>query len=473
MNGGWHQKWRGPLRYALDWLRDKLSEVFEREMVSFTDDCWEARNRYIDIILDRSEENVDNFIQEFIGESLDEEKKTKFVRLLEMQRHALLMYTSCGWFFDEISGIETVQILQYACRAIQLAERESDVFLEQHFEDLLALAPSNVAEYLDGQEIYCKIVKSARVSLSRVGMHYAVASLFSDTPTMLNVLTYTAKSEFYDRFDAGIQKLAVGRVNIYSNITYSKKYFCFAVLYLGQHHIIGSGSEEVNTEDFNNMYDEIKKAFNVDNDLSEVIHIMKKYFGNDTFSFWKLFKDQQQKVLNQIIHNDLEAAYVSYRNIYEQNVGVMNVLKNANLPVPRTFTKNLDLVINREIRRIFEIQNLQSHRLKNLVDEALAWNIVIDKERIEYVATSRLNQAMKELRDRPEEIEMVGRLNRVFTQLDRLDVEIKRWEMQNSLFKLWKKLKPGLMDKVKLEQQGSSQLFGEYGKLLNHLNLNL
>ncbi len=462
----WHQKWRAPLRYALDWLRDNLEEVFERELKIFTPDVWAARNRYIDVILDRSEDNVNAFIRDVLGHDLDdEEEKTKFIRLLEMQRHALLMYTSCGWFFDDISGIETTQIMQYACRAIQLAERESNVFLEEEFEALLALAPSNLPEYGDGFNIYNKWVKSARVSLSRVGMHYAVASLFSDNPTQLEVLTYKAKTDFYDRFDSGVQKLAVGRVNIFSNITYSRKYFNFAVFYLGSHHLIGAGAEHIEDAEFQLMYEKIKKAFLDQNDVSEVIHVMQQFFGNETFSFWKLFRDQQQNVLNQIIQNDLEEAYVSYKNIYEQNYSIMNVLKSANLPVPRTFTKNLDLVINREIRRIFELPNLHSHKLKVLVDDAIKWSITVDKERIAYVATTCLNQIFKELREKPEQVDMVNRLIRVLNQMERLDIELKLWEMQNLLFKLMKKWHKLWQEKAKEGLDDYSKLSKAYSEL--------
>ncbi|MCI0530315.1 MAG: DUF3536 domain-containing protein, partial [Nitrospira sp.] len=131
----WTQEWRKPLREALDWLRDQLIPLYEKEGSQYLKDVWKARNDYIQVILDRSEESRAEFLRRHARKKdLTWEEQVQIFKLLEMQRHALLMYTSCGWFFTEISGIETVQVLRYADRAIQLAEdfslRLEEAFLE-------------------------------------------------------------------------------------------------------------------------------------------------------------------------------------------------------------------------------------------------------------------------------------------------------------------------------------------------------
>ena len=65
------------------------------------------------------------------------EEKVRAMELLEIQRQAMLMYTSCGWFFSEISGIETTQIMKYAARAMQLAKSFTDENLEEGFLSIL------------------------------------------------------------------------------------------------------------------------------------------------------------------------------------------------------------------------------------------------------------------------------------------------------------------------------------------------
>ena len=160
---GWNQKWRAPLRQSLDWLREQTGPLYETQMAEFTNDPWGARDRYIEVILDRSQENRERFLQNVTGRLLNETEKIKILKLLEMQTNAMLMYTSCGWYFYDVSGLETVQILKYAARAIQLARDVSHVDLEEGFISRLAGAVSNVPELKDGAHIYRTMVKPSAV----------------------------------------------------------------------------------------------------------------------------------------------------------------------------------------------------------------------------------------------------------------------------------------------------------------------
>src|SRR5690606_913671 len=117
------------------------------------------------------------------------------LRLLEMQRHSMLMFTSCGWFFDEVSGIETTQILQYACRAIQLANQVSDANLEAELFKKLEDAPSNIPMIGTAAQAYLRFVVPAKTTLQRVGMHYAVAWLFEEDPESFPVFNRTTTNE--------------------------------------------------------------------------------------------------------------------------------------------------------------------------------------------------------------------------------------------------------------------------------------
>ena len=125
MHPGWSQTWRKPLREAMDGLREKLIPIYEGEGSKYLKNVWEARDDYIEILLDRSPESVERFLGRHAVRTLSKEEKVKVLELLEMQRNAMLMFTSCGWFFDEVSGTETTQVMQYAARAIQLAEKLS------------------------------------------------------------------------------------------------------------------------------------------------------------------------------------------------------------------------------------------------------------------------------------------------------------------------------------------------------------
>lgn len=154
----WTQHWRKPLRNALDWLRDQLSESYERLGKNYFKDVWEARNDYIQLLLDRSQKARDDFFKEHAVRALNSEEIDGSLKLLEMQKFAMLMYTSCGWFFTEISGIETVQIIQYAARAIELAEELTRQSFESEFLARLSEAKSNVLQYKNGRGVYEQLI---------------------------------------------------------------------------------------------------------------------------------------------------------------------------------------------------------------------------------------------------------------------------------------------------------------------------
>ncbi len=188
---GWHQRWRAPLREALDWLRDTLAPRFESMAANLLKDAWAARDDYIAVILDRSEESRAAFFERHALGPLDEDQQIAALRLLELQRHAMLMYTSCAWFFDELSGPETVQVVQYAGRAIQLLQNLGGGDLEPEFMERLAQAPSNIPEHRNGRVVYEQFVKPAIIDREKLGAHFAVGSLFEDYPENARVYSCT------------------------------------------------------------------------------------------------------------------------------------------------------------------------------------------------------------------------------------------------------------------------------------------
>jgi alpha-amylase/alpha-mannosidase (GH57 family) len=174
---GWHQRWRAPLREALDWLRDELAPRYESAAGELLRDPWAARDGYVEVLLDRSDESLDRFFSEHASRDLSPEERVRARRLLEMQRHAMTMYTSCGWFFNDLAGIETIQVLQYADRVLQLAQRLFGESFEEGFLSRLERAESNRplagAPPLGGNgRLICeREVRPARVNLMGVGGH--------------------------------------------------------------------------------------------------------------------------------------------------------------------------------------------------------------------------------------------------------------------------------------------------------------
>ena len=287
-NNGWNQQWRRPLRETIDWLSGQLAAGYEDVAAGYLKDPWEVRNEYIDVLLDRSVENVAAFLLKHSRHPLDDEATVVVLSLLEMQRHAMLMYTSCGWFFDELSGLETVQIIQYAGRAMQLADELCIQGIEAPFLERLALAGSNVPEHKDGAEIYVKFVKPVMIDLIRVGAHYAVRFVFEEYGEETDIFSYRAFKEDSLILHAGQMGLAVGKLFIRSSITRKADRISFCTLYFGGHALNCGVRSFIGEEAYLTMKEELVTAFK-EGDFAAVIRLIDTHFGMHNYSIKDLF----------------------------------------------------------------------------------------------------------------------------------------------------------------------------------------
>lgn len=436
---GWNQKWRRPLREALDNLRTKLIEVFENETNGLLKDPWQARNEYVKVIFTRSKANIESYLDEVTTGEFGDRTKIKIVRLLEMQRHAQLMYTSCGWFFNELSGIETVQILQYACRAIQLAESESDYKLEDQFLADMDKAESNIEEMGTGKDIYERFIAPYKVSLTQVGMHYAVASLFANDPKTLTVLNYNCTSVKFERIIAGLQRLVIGTTEVSSKVTLSEKEFSFVVLYLGQHHIIGGTTQTLDNGAFDAMASKLKEAFNESN-IAKVTDLIKDNFGTNHFSFFQMFKDEQLKMVNHFLEQSEDQAYEAYRGIYDINYNLLNVMQLQNLKIPAILKKNIELVVNTELKDVITAEEFSLEQFNHLVEEVLKWNTQLDFDTLNKEMQLRLEEMVDAYKANTSDIRLLENIQAILVQMKKIQLEPNLINIQNDIFHFYKDL---------------------------------
>jgi alpha-amylase/alpha-mannosidase (GH57 family) len=441
--GGWHQLWRQPLRDALDSLRDELVKIYQQNIDAFVSDGWMLRDRYIELILDRSEENVQKFIKKYISRPLNEEENIRLLKLLEMQYNALLMYTSCGWFFSDISGIESVQILKYAARAIQLAHEVTGIDLEESFIKLLEKAVSNVPEYKDGGHIYKSWVKPSVVDLLRVGAHYAVSSLFEQYPSKLPMYCYTIKSEHYELKEAGRLRLALGYGWVHSNITREKAHICFTVLHLGDHNFIG-GVDYFKPDAFEKMHKPLIDAF-LESNVPDMIVLINQYFGARNYSLWDLFKQEQENVLNHVLHSTIEDMEHSFRQIYGYHYPLMQIKNDSRLPLPRMLTTVVEFILNRDLVSILESEEISIERMKTLVQEMKRWAFKRDQANFGFLASKRLSQLMQKLEEHPEDIVLMEKVTMALELLEQLNLDTDLWKAQNIYFSMARKIYPDIL----------------------------
>ncbi len=448
---GWNQKWRQPLRETIDWLRDTVSRIFEQEGAKLLKDPWKARNEYINVILKRSDDNIKRFLRDH---ALEEVSQNRILRILEMQRHAMLMYTSCGWFFDEVSGIETVQVMQYACRVIQLANQTGEVDLEMEFIKKLEQAASNVHTHENGSQVYRKYVIPSRTNLQRVGMHFAVASLFEDEPDSLTIFNYSTVNEFFIKKEAGEQKLALGITRVKSLVTRSEKKFAFAVVCIGVHNIIGNISLDMDPERFASMQFRMVTAFN-EGRLGDVIGLMQTYFGPDKYTIWQLFQDEKRKILDQIAQQSLQELEESLRRTYNRDYPLVNALANNAIPIPNAYRTTFEYILNADLIDCFQSDKINIKELERISGELERWSLKIeDIGKIARIAGESIFKELKRISSERENVKRIQRLNRIFPLLLKFHIEPNLHNSQNLYFEISmeNKEKDSELDKDWLEQ---------------------
>jgi len=440
---GWHQNWRKPLRDSLDWLRDRVAAVFEQEASKVIKDPWKARNEYINIVLKRNDDNVKRFLKDH---ALNDAHPNQVLRIMEMQRHAMLMYTSCGWFFDEISGIETIQVMQYACRVIQLASQICNEDLEPEFIQRLADAPSNVSTYTTGDEVYKKMVLPSRTNLQRVGMHYAVASIFEDEPESLTVFNYSTFNEAFIKKEAGEQKLVLGITRVKSLVTRSEKKFAFAVIYLGKHNIIGNISLDMEPDKFSSMQIRMVKAFE-EGRLGEMIGLIQVYFGPDKYTIWHLFQDEKRKILDMISQESMAELESSLRRSYNRDYPLINALSTNNIPIPPAYKTTFEYILNAD--RAPTRRPAPSSSRPGLSDK------------LSRMAGESIYKELKRISSERENVRRIQRLNRMFPILKKFNLEPNLHKTQNLFFEIAMEIKKKTLSEKEVEWVGYFNMLGD------------
>lgn len=424
----WNQEWRAPLRAALDWLRDQLAPIFEKRLGELLKDPWQARDDYIRVVLDRSDPAQASFFADHALHKLSDHEEVLALRLLEMQRHAMLMYTSCGWFFDDVSGPEAVQVIQYAARAIQLAEQCCGETLEPEFLHYLSQARSNLSEHGDGARIYEKWVKPAFVDIERVAGHYAISSLFESYGEKTRIYCYDVERDNFSVEAEGKIRLATGSARLRSRITRESAALSFAVLHLGDHNIT-AGVKPADSGDAES-HQKLKEAFS-GADTAKAILALDQAFEKITFSLRQLFRDEQRKITNTILDESLTSAAAVYRTIFESQAPLIRFLTSLSIPIPKALMSAAQIALNSQLEQALKRPELDAESVRGMLKEAEGSKIALDATTLEYAMRRRVEKEADEFATNPRDPTFVARLRKSVDLIPTLPFPVLLWEVQN------------------------------------------
>ncbi|MEX2148168.1 MAG: DUF3536 domain-containing protein, partial [Candidatus Rokuibacteriota bacterium] len=441
VRGDWRQSWRGPLREALDWLREQIDTAYVARAGALFKDVWEARDDYATVVRERTPERLEAFLARHQTGPLDVQGQLQARRLLEMQRNRLLMYTSCGWFFDEISGIEPVQILRYAAIAMQYLRDLGGGHVEPDFVRLLQAAPSNVPELGDGGAVYRRLIKPAVVDLRRVVAHYAITDLFEEHPEDLPVYAYGVQRLDGAREAYGDTALRIGHVRVSSSLTGEAREAMYAVLHFGGHDFACG----IRAYDDHAVYDRMKSDLlrrYSRYTLADMVRGLDEHFPGEGFSLTDLFIEERRRVLALIIRGVLDRHEETYRRIWADNRKLMHYLRVADAPIPDALALVARHVLEQDVAQAMAALETDGppeglpERVIELLGEAKALGLDLDLLPAKAPTVRAVMRALEAVAEEPTAAR-VARTTALVTEALRCDLRFGRWAAQNRFFVLW------------------------------------
>ena len=437
---GWNQKWRKPLREALDLLRDELSVVFEKEGEKIFQDGWEARNGYIDVILDRSPERIKNFFERYGLKGLNEKERARGLKLLEMQRHALQMYTSCGWFFADLAGLETVLILQHAARAIQLAEELTGQEIEKKFLRRLSEAKSNLPEMGNGDQVYHRLVKPRWVTLDKVVNHFAISSLFDGGDGEKKIFSYRVEKIHYEKLEKEEDVLVIGQVRVTSDIIPEPKEFLFGLIPSKKEVFRTWISEAKDILSFEKLRERgIEPLKRGEEDMAKVLTSL---LGNQILTIQDTFKEERQTVFQRLIQREFDEHCQIYADLFDRRRQTVEALSREGLEIPEEIRVAAEITLsNRLFQEISELKKdfkttSERGEIDRIIEEAKEHGYHLKKEKSLLVLNEVLMEKMNFLQeskgsDLSRQSERIEEVMKFLDLVKKWDLEISMEEAQN------------------------------------------
>ncbi|MDD5010148.1 MAG: DUF3536 domain-containing protein, partial [Syntrophorhabdaceae bacterium] len=337
----------------------------------------------------------------------------------------------------ELSGIETIQILKYAARAIQLAMELSEGNIESAFLEKLAKAESNVQEHGNGAILYEKFVKPAMVDLKKVAVHYAVSSVIEEYPEDADVFSYAVRRMDRKSIRSGEKKLDIGKIIVASKITGDAEDISYCVLYLGGHIFHGGVRSFLGDQQYGTMKHDITSAFE-QGDVANIIHLMDTHFGMHNYSLAHLFLDKQREVLRVILRETIENYEKIYQKIFDSDRILMNFLQETGLPVPNAFITVAEHALLSSIKREFQKDDIDLERIGTTIEEIKKWKVSLDLTDAEFIVRHRLEGFMMELFNDPANLPLLSRIQSIIELLRSIPVDIDYWTIQNIYYKIAK-----------------------------------
>jgi hypothetical protein len=459
----WTQAWRVPLRQAMDLLRDRLNPLFEKEAKLLLVDPWQTRNAYQSVMADRSQDNVDTFLKHWASKPLSETEKIRVLKLMELQRYLMSIYTSCGWFFDDIGGLESILVMKQAGRVLQLAEQLFRETPEKEFLNILETAHSNERSLGSGWDIFEREVRPLIVGLENAAANFAIDSLFRESPMEPK---YTFLTVINDLKKFGTESLLItsGDIQISSTITKETQRFIFGAMLWGEHNLAGGFEIFQGSQDYASLLSDLK-SISDQADCDGCLKYMENRFPGTGLNLHDLFADERAVIVEDIIASILVDAETAHRRIYSRHRDTMKFLVSIGQPTPPQLTTSAAFVLNTDLRNglISDTPNLET--MEELLAEMKMWGIQPDKDSISYYLSGQLENILLGLIDNPDDKLALSEAAGLLHLFREIIMFSNLWRIQNLYFVLYQNIY--IQRRGQINYDSWSESFRALGRLLS------
>ncbi len=449
---GWTQKWRAPMRKALEYVRDSLSQHFETGMSTLCEDPWGARDEYIDAVLNRKA-HLGRFLEKNLKGGPRSPDVARFLEFLEMERFTLLMFTSCGWFFDEISQLESLLILKYAAMAVQLAEKTGSPAIMPEFLRLLGMAPSNLPEYGNGANVFLREVRPEAFGRARVAANYAIQSLARSSQREFRIYAYSIQPQKEEDLGSSPVRCLYGLVSVTDDRTLDKQDFLYAVVHFGGLDFRCSVKPWLNQGEYESTLAALQDSIEEQNTI-KMVRVLDEKFGTGYFGLEDVLKDLRASIALDVSRKTLGAYTDLQRNMFSTYKPLLLSLRQWGIKIPSDLRVSIRRVLSDDVESlVVDIINhelerssadaswdatdfffrVQMARLNSLQEEAKSWGVTLQlvdiSEKLGQFLVRLLSKLLRTFDERD-----AGRFFRLLTICRAMAVWPETWKLQTLFF---------------------------------------
>lgn len=449
---GWNQRWRAPLRQGLDQLSQRLDRLFESEGGRLFKDPWAARDDYVELLGQPSPLARAAFLGRHQLRPLNTAEAVRACKLLESQHWGMYMFTSCGWFFDDIAGIEPVQNLRFAARALQLAEELDGGGWEEDLLAVLATAQSNLPREGNGALIWQREVATARVGPRRVAAHAVISGVLGEEPPSEGLYCYQLRTlDYLHRHELGLH-LSWGRLKVSHQRVGQEHDLVFAVLYSGGHEVralVGAPREDLDLSGLGRRVEQPLRLL----EKRALWEILQQEVPGKVYGMADLFLEGRRLLAESLVERSMADYRETANELYQANRETMLFLREINVPLPRVFTALAEAILSDELARHLNEPHSDAlrHLLGDLAMQAKALGLSLTGHGLRLRIEKALTRDLEALSQASEDQDVLTHAEVLLNLATALGVQLDLWGPQNRFYRLLRErgaggLPPGLLE---------------------------